>query len=71
MTSQNAGDRLLRLNAVLARFPVSRSTWYAGIKAGRYPAPVKLGLRATAWRAADIAALIELGARKKGDHVRS
>ncbi|MBV7539470.1 AlpA family transcriptional regulator [Acidovorax sp. sic0104] len=71
MKSHNSEDHLLRLNAVLARFPVSRSTWYAGVKTGRYPAPVKLGLRATAWRAADIAALIELGARKEGDLDRS
>jgi prophage regulatory protein len=34
--------------------PVSRSTWYAGIQAGDYPAPVKLGLRAAAWRRSDI-----------------
>lgn len=40
-------------------FPVSRSTWWAGVKTGRYPQPVKLGLRITAWRVEDIRALIE------------
>ena len=39
--------------------PVSRSAWWAGCKSGRYPKPVKLGPRTTAWRAADIAALLE------------
>jgi len=39
--------------------PVSKSTWWAGVKSGRYPQPVKLGTRITAWRVADIRALIE------------
>jgi prophage regulatory protein len=51
-------DRILRLPEVLAIFPVSRSTWYQGIKDGRYPQPVKLGLRATGWRESTIQSLI-------------
>lgn len=35
--------------------PVSRSSWWAGVRSGRYPAPVKLGPRTTVWRVADIA----------------
>ena len=39
--------------------PVSRSTWWAGVKSRRYPQPVRtLGLRITAWRVEDIRALI-------------
>lgn len=38
--------------------PVGRSTWWAGIKAGRFPKPVKLGPRITAWRVEDIRTLI-------------
>ena len=52
----------LRISSVLAPrgpIPVSRSTWWAGVKAGRYPKPVKLGLRITARRVEDIRALIE------------
>jgi predicted DNA-binding transcriptional regulator AlpA len=39
--------------------PVSRSTWWAGVKSGRYPRPVKLGPRITAWRVEDIRRLIQ------------
>ena len=49
----------LRLPVVLKLYPVSKSTWWAGVRSGRYPQPVKLGTRATAWRAKDIRALIE------------
>ena len=52
-------NALLRLPQVLALIPVSRSARWAGCKSGRYPKPVKLGPRTTAWRAADIAALLE------------
>ena len=52
-------NALLRLPQVLALIPVSRSAWWASCKSGRYPKPVKLGPRTTAWRAADIAALLE------------
>lgn len=48
--------------AIPAVIPVSRSTWWAGIRAGRYPKPVKLGARITAWRVEDIRALIERSA---------
>ena len=48
---------LLRLPEVLKLIPVSRATWYAGMKDGRYPSPVKLGPRAVAWRSASILAL--------------
>lgn len=52
----------LRISQVLAVFPVSESTWWAGVKSGRYPAGHKLSPRVTAWRAEDIRALIERGA---------
>jgi len=52
----------IRIASVLAPrgpIPVSKSTWWAGVKSGRYPKPVKLGPRITAWRVEDIRALIE------------
>lgn len=51
----------LRLPTVLKLFPVSKSTWWAGVKSGRYPAGVKLSTRVTAWRAEDIATLVNGG----------
>lgn len=38
--------------------PVSKSTWWDGVKTGRFPAPVKLGPRITAWRVEDIRELL-------------
>ena len=52
----------VRLSSILAPkgpIPVSKSTWWAGVKSGRYPEPVKLWLRITAWRVDDLRALIE------------
>ena len=53
----------VRLSSILAPkgpIPVSKSTWWAGIKTGRFPAPVKhLGGRITAWKAEDILELID------------
>jgi prophage regulatory protein len=51
-------EALLRLPAVLARLPVSRAHFYARVKSGEYPAPIKLGARSVAWRSSDIEALI-------------
>ncbi|HXD35423.1 MAG TPA: AlpA family phage regulatory protein, partial [Rhodanobacter sp.] len=34
-------------------------TWWNGVRSGRFPKPVKLGPRTTAWRVEDIRALID------------
>jgi len=49
----------LRLPQVLTLVPISKSAWWEGCKTGRFPKPVKLGPRTTAWRAEDIAALVK------------
>lgn len=54
---QILGDPLAKPH-IPALIPVSRSTWWRGVKEGRYPAPVKLGPRTTAWRVGDIVELI-------------
>ncbi|NVN91204.1 MAG: AlpA family phage regulatory protein [Desulfuromonadales bacterium] len=41
--------------------PVSKSTWWAGVKSGLYPRPVKLGPKITAWRIEEIRELISRG----------
>lgn len=38
--------------------PISKSTWWAGVKSGLYPKPVKLGPRITVWHVEDIRRLI-------------
>jgi prophage regulatory protein len=63
---QNCNDfprtGFVRLASILAPhgpIPVGRSTWWAGVKTGRFPKPVKLGPRTTAWKVEDIRSLIE------------
>jgi predicted DNA-binding transcriptional regulator AlpA len=59
----------LRLKQVLALVPISKSAWWDGCKTGRFPKPVKLGPRTTAWKAADVAALVKsLGGQEAGEH---
>lgn len=43
-----------------ALVPVSKSTWWAGVKSGRYPKSVRLGPRIAAWRVEDVRELIGL-----------
>ena len=49
----------MRLSQVLKIIPVGKTLWYAGVKEGRFPQPVKLGPRTAAYRVQDITALIE------------
>ncbi len=49
----------VRLSAILKMIPVGRSTWWAGVKSGRFPKGVKLGKNTTAWRSEDIRRLME------------
>jgi predicted DNA-binding transcriptional regulator AlpA len=52
--------------AIAAIIPVSRSTWWAGVKSGRYPSPTRvLGERITAWRVEDIRGLLDAGRRRE------
>ena len=55
----------LRLRDILGPngpIPVSKSTWWQGVKDGRFPKPGKLGARITVWRVEDIRRLLETGA---------
>lgn len=65
----NAAPHFLRLKQIIgdkkasppiqAIIPVSKSTWWAGIKSGKFPAPQKLGERTTVWLSTDVYALLE------------
>jgi prophage regulatory protein len=57
----SVGDRLLRLSEVLRLVPVARSTWFAGVRSGRFPRPISLGPRIAAWRLRDIQQILENG----------
>lgn len=52
----------VRLSQILAPhgpIPVSKSTWWQGVKDGRFPKAQKLGPRTTVWKVEDIRALFE------------
>jgi len=49
----------LRLPQVLKIVPVGKSTWWAGVKDGRYPKGQKLSPRTTAWKVEDIRKLVK------------
>jgi predicted DNA-binding transcriptional regulator AlpA len=54
----------VRLRSIIAPngpVPVGRTTWWEGVKSGRFPKPLKLGPRITVWRAQDIHRLIATG----------
>lgn len=54
--SQIIGDKK---TGTLGIIPVSLTAWYKGVAEGRYPKPIKLGKRASAWKRSDIEALIK------------
>ena len=74
ISSQFPQTGLVRLSQILAPagpIPISRSGWWAGVKSGRFPKPVKLSPRVTCWRAEDIWALVsksEAVGAQGGDH---
>jgi prophage regulatory protein len=49
----------VRIKEILEIFPIGRSTWWDGVREGRFPKSVKIGERTTAWKVEDIRALIE------------
>jgi predicted DNA-binding transcriptional regulator AlpA len=65
--SQIPEQGFLRLSQIIGNpkagiapiIPVKKSTWWAGVKSGRYPAAVKIGPGCTAWSSASIRNLIK------------
>jgi prophage regulatory protein len=52
---------LVRLKSILAPegpIPVGKTTWWQGVRSGRFPRPTKLSSKITCWRAEDIHDLI-------------
>jgi predicted DNA-binding transcriptional regulator AlpA len=48
----------VRLPQILAVIPIGKSTFWARVRSGLYPQPIKLGANTTAWKAEDIHDLI-------------
>jgi predicted DNA-binding transcriptional regulator AlpA len=53
---QILGDRKRGIEPIL---PIGRTTFLDGVKSGKFPQPVKLGVRTVAWKASEIMALVE------------
>ena len=51
--------RLSQILAPVGPIPVAKSTWWQGVKDGRFPKPEKLGPRTTVCKVEDIRALFE------------
>ena len=55
-------DKLLRLSQIIPDIlPISKTSWWNGVKSGIYPQPVKLGPRTTAWRESDVMRIVSKG----------
>jgi len=63
-------EKMLRIKQVLKIIPVSKSTWWAGVKSGKFPKPMKLGARTTVWLLSDIQALVEETIGSSQSHIR-
>ncbi len=50
----------LRLSEVLKLIPLSKTTFWEYVRQGKFPKPIKLGVRASAWRIEDVQALIDV-----------
>ena len=61
--------RLLRLKQIIgdpkssppleAIIPISKSSWWAGVKTGRFPQAIKLGDNTTVWREDEVRELVD------------
>ncbi len=49
----------VRIKTILQIIPIGESTWWNGVKEGKFPKSIKLGERTTVWKVEDIRALID------------
>ncbi len=56
----------IRLSTILKVYPIGKSTWYAGVKSGRFEKPTKLGPRTNGWTVRYIRSLIAAAEQSKG-----
>ena len=65
----NISPRFLRLKHIIGDYkvtppipaiiPISKTTWWDGVKRGIYPKPIKLSQNMTVWRSDDIQKLVD------------
>ncbi|MDA9165582.1 AlpA family phage regulatory protein [Alphaproteobacteria bacterium] len=66
---EEINPRFLRLKHIIGDYkaippiqpiiPVAKSTWWDGVKKGKYPKPYKIGNNITVWRSDEIQALVD------------
>lgn len=69
ITPQNLENVLLREEQIIGNpkkgiaplLPISRSAFWAGVKEGRFPKPVRLGARTVAWRGSEVQEILDNG----------
>jgi len=59
-------QKIIKLPDVMQRCALSRSSLYSYVKAGTFPRPVSLGVRAVGWIEAEISDWISQKAEKRG-----
>lgn len=52
-------EKLYRLKDVLRLIPISKSSWFEGIKKGKYPAGHLLSERTRVWKESELRAIID------------
>lgn len=52
-------EKLLRLKDVLARIPISKSAWWAGVRKGIYPRGHRVGPRVLIWTETEIELVVQ------------
>lgn len=60
----------LRLDDVLRIIPVSKTTWYNGVRNGRFPKGIRLSQNIVVWRVEDIKNLVRQLEEEAGIHVK-
>lgn len=57
----------LRIDQILKIIPISKASWYRGVKSGEFPPKIHLGARTVVWRAKDILDFIDKQGSQQDD----
>lgn len=61
-----ATPRLLRVRDVMQRTGLSKSSWWKGVREGRFPKPVRITPRTCAWPEPEIDAIVQSAIEARG-----